>query len=123
MSSILTDTLTRDQRATERRPVEHPTWCDPRHCATDAPFDGEALVTHRAVLLDEPRDGLPSGGRLAVEVVRGDVVCVHGGELLAQDAAAVRVRGVDALTEIAPEQAGRLAWAVAAAAELAGGAR
>ena len=98
----------------------HPTWCAPEHCATDAPYEGEALVTHRAVLLDEP---MPSGGRLAVEVVRGDIVCIRGGALLAQDSAAVRVRGVDDLTELTPEQAGRLAWAVARAAEITGGAR
>ena len=103
-----------------QRAVEHPSWCDPRRCATQPDTDAETLVTHRAVLLDEQLD---PGGRLAVDIVRGDIICAHGGELLARDEAAVRVRGIDELTELRPEQAGRLAAAVARAAEIAGGAQ
>ena len=103
-----------------QRAVEHPSWCDPLHCTTYPDTDAETLVTHRAVLLDEQ---LPFG-RMRVEVIRGDIVCRHGGELIDQGPAVVRVAGVYELTELRPEQAGRLAAAVTRAAELAsGGAR
>ena len=103
-----------------QRAVEHPSWCDPRHCATHPDTADETLVTHRTVLLDEQ---LAPGDRLAVDVIRGDIACAHGGELLDQGPAVVRVAGVYELTELRPEQASRLAAAVARAAEIAGGAR
>ena len=103
-----------------QRAVEHPSWCDPRHCATHPDTADELMVIHRAVLLDEQ---LPGAGRMLVAVVRGDIICAHGGELIDQGPAVVRIAGVDELTELRPEQASRLAAAVARAAEIAGGAR
>lgn len=103
-----------------RAAVEHPSWCEPRHCVTSPDTASELLVVHRAVVLDEQR---PQDGRLVVDVVRGDIVCAHGGELLASDPAAVRVHGIDRGSELTPGQGGRLAAAVARAAEIAGGAR
>ena len=122
MSIILTDP-TPTGPIPAQRAVEHPSWCDPRRCTTTPDTDGEALVVHRVVVLDEPRGEAPRDVRLVVDVVRGDCVCAHGGELLAQDPAGVRVRGVDELTELTPEQAARLAAAVARAVEIAGSAR
>jgi hypothetical protein len=98
---------------------EHPDWCSPRRCTTYPETADEPLVAHRTVLLDEPRPA----GRLVVDIVRGDSVCAHGGELLAADSPGVRVRGVDEVTELRPEQAARLAAAVAEAAEIVGGVR
>ena len=118
-----------EQRADDGHTLEHPWWCDPQACTTTPDVDDELLVVHRVVVLDEPRDAIPRGGRLVVDVVRGDIVCAHGGEVIAQDATAVRVRGVHEETELTPVQAGRLAAAVAQAAtvgraaELAGGAQ
>lgn len=106
-----------------QRTTAHPSWCDPRSCTTTPDTADELLVVHRRVVLDEQLDGLPRDGRVVVDLVRGDIVCAHGGELLAADRAAVRVRGVGDETEISPAQAARIAAAVAHAAELAGGAR
>ena len=112
MTIILTDPTPTGPIPVQRAVVEHPSWCSPLHCTT-TPDDDALLVTHRVVLLDEPG--------LLVEVVRGDVVCAHGGELIVGDPPAVRVVSGDRYTELTPEV--RLAGAVAAAAEIAGGAR
>lgn len=124
MTVILPDyTLIPAPRAADGHTIAHPSWCSPRDCTTTPDTADELLVTHRHVVFDEPLDAVPAGGRLVVDVVRGDICCAHGGEVLAQDATAVRIHGIDADTEIAPAQAGRLGVAVAQAAELAGGDR
>lgn len=124
MTVILPDyTLIPEQRAADGHAIAHPDWCSPRDCSTTLDVADELLVVHRHVVLDEPLDAVPAGGRLVVDVVRGDIVCAHGGEVLAADSTAVRVRGVGDETELTPAQAVRLAVAVASAAALTGGAR
>lgn len=99
-----------------------PTWCDPRCCTSHPDTDDEALVVHRAVLLDEPL-GRHSRDRLVVDLVRGNVVCTRTGDPLTHNPGAVRVRGVGDEDELSPDLARRLADAVGLAAYLAGGAR
>lgn len=112
-------------RADDGHAIGHPSWCRPADCTITPDVDDELLVVHRHVVLDEPLDAT-AGARLVVDVVRGDIVCAHGGEVIAQDATAVRVdlpAPHDVGGELTPDQAGRLAVAVAQAVCLAGGAR
>jgi hypothetical protein len=103
------------QRAADGPAIAHPSWCRPAECATWPDTADELLVAHRAVLLDEETPH----GLVVVSVDRGDIVCAHGGELLATEPPAVRVLGVGHDTRITPAQAGRLAAAVGRAAEIA----
>jgi hypothetical protein len=103
--------------------VPHPSWCRPESCTTNPDVGDELLVVHRHVLLDEPLDAVPRGGRVVVDVVRGDIVGAYGGELLARDEAGIRVRGVAEEDELTPAAAAGLAAALSAAVALLGGAR